>query len=150
MSGYYSSVRPAGGRFLANVDLSCAAFHDPQIELRKLAELWSRDTSGLDQFLRFVRIKTKHMTHNKVKTICGLAKSTDGRPVDKNGTGQPHPPQGEKDGNTFRDIELGAGPKRVHFWMEDPKAQGRYISVWDFFRQSEFTALYSTHAGALN
>lgn len=145
MSGYHSSVRPAAGFFLVNVDLSYTAFHDPNVELQDLANAWSRDKHELDQFLRFVRIMTKHRDQNQVKTICGLAKPTDGRPESKDEPGSPHPPQGAKDRQKFKPIVLGAGPKDVHFWMEGDNDKGKYISVWDFFRQSELATMYFTH-----
>lgn len=100
--------------------------------------------------MRFVRIKTKHLEQNEMRTICGLAKPTDGRPRSESEPALPNPPQGARRRKEFLPIVLGAGPKEVHFWWVRSNGRGSYISVWEYFRKSEFATWGATMAERLN
>ncbi|KAI0967292.1 ribonuclease H-like domain-containing protein [Xylaria arbuscula] len=142
--GFFTSVRPATGRLLLNVNVTHAAFYEaaPLDQLIKRF-MTQNDRFRLKSFLKGLRITTNHLEERRnrngeriirVKTIYNLATKKDG--YDKNDqTSLEHPP---------RVRETGAGAKGVEFWLEDngnKKKQGksapagRYISVYDYFQQ---------------
>lgn len=155
LRGFFSSVRPATGRVLVNVNVSHGAFLEPislhefMMKLRKE----NFDNNAMSKFLEKVRIRTTHMPKKtnkdgkevyRVKTIFRLAHPDDGKKL-------PHPPKVEV---------FGAGANGVKFWVEKSpgttgaggawqgkkkptgadsgtSTQGRYMSVSEFFAQSK-------------
>ncbi|KAI1428689.1 ribonuclease H-like domain-containing protein [Xylaria sp. FL1777] len=144
--GFFTSVRPATGRMLLNVNVSHSAFYN-SVPLDQLIRNFLQHNSRfkLISFLNRLRVTTTHLEEKRnrngdviirVKSICGLATRDDG-------TGLAHPP---------RVRESGSGAKDVEFWLEDrgekspsaPKkkrgglvsAGGRYISVYDYFKNT--------------
>ncbi|KAI0401714.1 ribonuclease H-like domain-containing protein [Xylaria palmicola] len=151
--GFFTSVRPATGRILLNVNVCHSIFYDevPLDDLmRKFLSKERNNLLKLSSFLKRLRIRTTHLPVRKnrsgqvivrPKTVFNLASRDDG-------TGSEHPP---------RVRERGAGAKGVEFWLEDkggksPAAAkkkgvkpgttgGRYISVYDYFKKSYNTQI---------
>lgn len=158
--GFFSSVRVATCRILVNVNVSHGAFYDAD-RLDQLIQKFEyengRDKEKLRKFLENLKVRTTHLAERrnkagqaivKAKTIHDLATKRDGRAL-------PHPP---------RITNYGAGPKDVEFWLDGqthssaastagsrgggkkkgkkpggplgPASGGRYISVFDFFKDS--------------
>lgn len=156
--GFFSSVRVATCRILVNVNVSHGAFYDAD-RLDQLIQKFEyengRDKEKLRKFLENLKVRTTHLAERrnkagqaivKAKTIHDLATKRDGRAL-------PHPP---------RITNYGAGPKDVEFWLDGqthssaastagsrgggkkkgkkpggplgPASGGRYISVFDFFK----------------
>lgn len=162
LRGYYQSIRAATGGILLNVNVTHGVFLEPL----RLDLLFSKMGTGnrltLQKKLKLVRVRVIHLPVKKtkantdiprVKTIFGLAHPQDGRKA-----GEEHPPQISG---------FGAGPKNVKFWVNDvspssgkaaakaPAGKGKqpkkptgsalpanaYISVYDYFRNSESSFL---------
>lgn len=156
LRGYFSSVRAATARILINVNVSHAGFYD-NVGLTQLMARFLETTRGptqyrkLAKFLFRVKVQTNHLKEKKnkagkviprIKAIVGLANKDDGYHLE-------HRPKVSG---------FGAGAKDVAFWLEkkvassEPKAtgkkkgkapvagpvDGRYISVFDFFKTGEF------------
>lgn len=157
--GFFASVRAATARVLVNVNVSHGAFYQEgpldQIILRFGSQ---RGLFRLEAFLKRLRVQTTHLKEKtnkkgvvipRIKTIHGLANKNDGH------SGLAHPP---------RVKAFGAGPRDVEFWLDAVPQQGsspapagpakgrkggskakalpsasggRYISVYDFFAESE-------------
>ena len=154
--GFFSSVRVATARILVNINVSHGAFYQYGPLPGLMHNYGTRNTVGLEKFLKLVRVQTTHLPEKRnkasqviprIKTIFGLARKDDGH-----GTM-----------NAPRVKGHGAGAKDVEFWLDSgasssaapkagakvetkgkgkaqPKAtasgEGRYISVYDFFRTS--------------
>ena len=163
--GFFASVRMACCRVLVNVNVSNAAFYQEgslsELILRFDAEL--RNKSGIDAFLKGLRVKTTHLPErrnkrgeviHRARTVLGLATINDGKELD-------HPP---------RVRQFGAGSMHVEFWLGSPartgssrtdkvgrekrekkasgasglrggptpSTSGRYISVYDYFWESKW------------
>jgi len=156
--GFFASVRAATARVLVNVNVSHGAFYQEgpldQIILHFGSQ---RGLFRLETFLKRLRVQTTHLKEKKnkkgvviprIKTIHGLANRNDGH-------GLANPP---------RVKAFGAGPRDVEFWLDAVPQQGsslaptgqtkgrkggakakapsaasggRYISVYDFFSESE-------------
>ncbi|MCJ1286740.1 hypothetical protein MMC26_006086 [Xylographa opegraphella] len=163
--GYFVSVRAAAARILVNVQVKHAAAYQDGSLVNLMQAFKAADRSNtlyqLERFLKRVRVQSTHlpvkknkagMTIPKVKTINGLATTSDGQ-------GLPHPP---------RVASFGAFADKVEFYLDStpgapetgtstttPKAgkkggkkgsqqgpqpgsssggPGRYITVADFFR----------------
>ncbi len=142
--GFFSSVRAACCRVLVNVNVSNAAFYaeGPLDNLILCFDAGLRNKSGIEAFLKRLRVKTTHLPDrrnkkgeviHRARTIHGLATTNDGQELD-------HPP---------RVRGFGAGPRHVEFWLESPaqvgsaandsppSTSGRYISVYEYFWQSK-------------
>jgi eukaryotic translation initiation factor 2C len=156
--GFFASVRAATARVLVNVNVSHGAFYNAGPLENLMAEYTQRNRSmaSLASFVSKLRVSMRHLpprknkkgeTIIKVKTVLGLATQNDGH-------GLAHPPRVKR---------FGAGPKDVEFWMDaspdagkstlgsggkkkgkgkgapqpQGSAGGRYISVFDYFKQSE-------------
>ncbi|KAF2969330.1 hypothetical protein GQX73_g4243 [Xylaria multiplex] len=151
--GFFTSVRPATGRILLNVNVCHSVFYD-EVTLDDLIYKFfqrnNNDRLRLASFLKRLRVRSTHLKERKnqsgqiiirAKTIFNLATRDDG--TNKNGKGLEHPP---------RVRERGAGSKDVEFWLEDrggksssaPKKKGgkpvssggRYISVYEYFKNT--------------
>lgn len=150
--GFFSSVRTATCRILVNVNISHGAFYQTGPLPGLMSNYGTRNTAGLEKFLKLVRVQTNHLPEKKnkagqviprIKTIFGLARKDDGH-------GQANRPKVKSH---------GAGAKDVEFWLdgdggpnatkakakggkkEGPASGGKYISVYDFFKQSMYLVL---------
>jgi hypothetical protein len=152
--GFFSSVRLASYRILVNVNVTHGAFYDSG-RLDALIHNFGSNPYKVNRFLQRLKISSTHLAQrrNKAgeviirpKTIQGLATVDDGQTL-------LHPP---------RISHFGAGPQHVEFWLEGPSnmstqtsssgkkkkqkklpsfagpaPDGRYISVFDFFKISK-------------
>lgn len=167
LRGFFVSVRAATARLLVNVQVKNTPCYQP-IRLDHLMQDFTRGnrsaytTSGLDRFLKRIRVQVTHIVRKtksgkeipRVKVISGLATQRDGQ-------GQPNPPIVSG---------YGAGPDKVQFFLSPPESSGGppaggakkgkkgkpqpggkpgggqssdggYITVSDFFKQSEYPRL---------
>ncbi|KAH0828488.1 hypothetical protein AYO21_07723 [Fonsecaea monophora] len=139
--GFFVSVRPATGRILVNVQVKCSPFynHGPLVNLIQDFRA-SRDPKKqeLHRFLKGLTVHTTHTSPRKngqpiplPRVICGLATKKDGKSL-------PHPP---------RVLEFGAGAQQIQFWLD---REGKYITVFDFFRQTYNTIINDPTLPVLN
>ncbi len=158
--GFFASVRAATARILVNVNVSYGAFYKRGSLAALIYEYGGQNKHRLASFLKKVKVSPTHLKPRtnkagkeipKMKTIVGLAAPGDGRQDE-------HPPRV----NAF-----AAGPKGVEFWLDQqttaaptpskagkggkggkaaksakPAGQpsstgGKYISVYEFFKQSK-------------
>ena len=153
--GFFSSVRVATCRILVNINISHGAFYNAGSLPALMNSYGTRNTIALEKFLKLVRVQTSHLPEKRnrageviprVKTIFGLARKDDGHKLAKKPRINKH----------------GAGAKEVEFWLDGeasapapkpgaeggkgkgkkvptkgPATSGRYISVFDFFKQSK-------------
>jgi eukaryotic translation initiation factor 2C len=161
LRGFFVSVRAATARILVNVQVKHGVFLEPG-PLEQLMHAFSEQNGPskvkLDGFVKRVSIEVIHIIKTnkagkripRVKIIMSLAKKDDGR-------GQSNPPIVP---------EFGAGAKDVKFFLENTTSKssqkspskkgkqamskgdtpagskappGKYISVSDFFKQSEIS-----------
>lgn len=112
--GFFSSIRVATCRILANVNVSHGTFYDaiPLDRLIKRHQANQDNKLKLQSFVKRVRVRVTHLAAKKnvagesiprVKTIHGLARKDDGHGLDR-------PPLVK---------EFGAGPKDVKFFLND-------------------------------
>jgi eukaryotic translation initiation factor 2C len=147
--GFFSSVRTATCRILVNVNVSHGAFFQTGPLPGLMGSYGTRNTAGLEKFLKSVRVQTNHLPEKKnnagqviprIKTIFGLARKDDGHALPNRPKIKSH----------------GAGAKDVEFWLdgdggpnatkakakggkkEGPASGGKYISVYDFFKTSTY------------
>lgn len=160
--GFFSSVRVAASRILVNVNVSNGAFFDsvPLDQLiRRYGEAHKSNVHKLNSFLKKLRVRQTHMqpiknragqTIVRAKTISGLATSDDGY-------GTEHPPRVKSFGAGAKDVEFfkgeSTGPpstsasesaaksaskkkgkKPNEPSQSGPSTQGKYVSVYDYFR----------------
>ena len=158
--GLFLSVRAATTRILVNVQVKNMAFYD-EGPLDRIMHAYMEQNGpnkiNLAKFLKKLSIDVTHITRTnrsgrripRIKTIQGMATRDDGR----NSAHPPIVPQ------------FGAGAKEVKFFLDDagasasgkptapgggkkgkkapkagpePPSQGKYVSVYDFFLQSEY------------
>ncbi|GAW12859.1 hypothetical protein ANO14919_022300 [Xylariales sp. No.14919] len=156
--GFFTSIRPATGRILLNVNVCHSVFYD-QVSLEKSMKRFLAAKGStlmkLGSFLKKVRVTATHLRQKRnkngeiivrAKAISNLATRDDGTTA--KGVSLEHRP---------RVSQYGAGPKNVEFWLEDrgeklpspPKKKGgkpgatgggttggRYISVYDYFKNT--------------
>ena len=157
--GFVVSVRAATARILVNVQVKSMAFYE-EGPLDEIMHVYMQQNGpnkvNLAKFVKRLSVDVTHITRTnksgrrtpRIKTIEGLATRDDGQ-------SQAHPPIVS---------QFGAGAKAVQFFLDDagegasgklkapgggkkgkkasragPEApsQGRYVSVYDFFQQSE-------------
>lgn len=151
--GFFVSVRTATARILVNVQVKNGAFYNNgPLETLMLAFMSKMGPNKyrLANFLRKLSVAVTHIARNnrsgvtitRIKTIMGLATPGDGR-------GQEHPPivptigAGSKDDMFFKD---GAAPKtpkkkgkgKAGSTVAGPSTGGKYISVYEYFKQSKY------------
>lgn len=148
LRGYFRSVRMGTARLLVNINVSHGVFYKsgPLAELIDIYfKVYGMNLLQLEKFLKKVRVEKTHLPIRRnrngekipqIKTIIGLATTTDGRAME-------HPPQIAK---------FAANPKEVKFWLDNatetttakaPARKGKgtaqpavgYISVFDFFQK---------------
>ena len=160
--GFFMSVRAATARVLVNVQVKNMAFYDEGPLDKLMMAYMSANGPNKVNLLKFVKRLSIDVTHivkrnrqgqliPRLKTVQGFATKDDGRNLAR-------PPIV---------AQFGAGAKEVQFFLEDssgasssqaapatgggakkgkkgvkagpppPSSAGRYISVFDFFKQSE-------------
>ncbi|KAG9379766.1 Stem cell self-renewal protein Piwi [Pyrenophora tritici-repentis] len=166
--GFFSSVRVATCRILVNINVSHGAFYNAGSLPALMNSYGTRNTIALEKFLKLVRVQTSHLAEKKnkagqviprVKTIFGLARKDDGHKL----------------ANRPRITKHGAGAKEVEFWLDGeasapapkpgaegakgkgkkvptkgPATSGRYISVFDFFKQTYNRVLKNPELPVIN
>ena len=164
--GFIMSVRAATSRVLVNVQVKNMAFFDDGPLERVMQAFMSQNGPNKVKLLKFVKRLSIDVTHivrkNKqgqriprIKTVQGFATRDDGRKL-------PNPPvvpqygAGAKEvkfflnaspsGTSSKDSSGGSGGKKKSkkgpTAGPDPPSQGRYISVYDFFKHGEFEDLH--------
>ena len=135
LRGSFSSVRVVDSSILINVSLCHGAFYNKG-PLDAMIEPFRRRWVELEAFLRGLRVGLTHYTdssnrpipaNQRVKTIVGLARTTDGKSKNDN------PPKDYRRPRVGTDF---AGPGSVTFWWEESSGNGRDITVLDFFKES--------------
>jgi eukaryotic translation initiation factor 2C len=160
--GFFVSVRSATSRILLNIQVKHTACYEDG-PLGRLMSVYLAQNGGsmvkLGNFLKRVRVRVTHIVRRnragheipRVKAITGLATPNDGN-------GLQHPPrvpkfaagsnevqfylseQGEQPGGSQQSPVTKKGKKGKKPVKEGPEpATGRYVSVYDFFRNSMYS-----------
>lgn len=145
--GYFQSARLATGRVLLNANVTHGVFRISgqmttvfdNLEIKaapKSDNFAMRKLRAFGKFLPKTRVWYNFKTADgknvrRVKAIRGLANSSE---VAKKGKTMAHPPKFEPN------WEFG-GPKNVQFWIDSDKG-GRYVTVYDYFKQSKFPSCF--------
>lgn len=170
LQGFFFSVRAATARVIVNVQVKNSAFYD-EGPLERLMQSYLSDIgpnkAKLSNFLKQVSVNVTHIKRKnkkghvvpRVRQIAGLATRDDGH----------------DDANPPRVREFGSGAKDVLFYLagpyegnsdkaesskkggkrptkagpEPPVSRGKYISVFEFFQQSESSGTRRGNAGML-
>ncbi|KAH6605657.1 hypothetical protein Trco_004810 [Trichoderma cornu-damae] len=138
--GYFQSTRIATGRMLLNANVTHGVFRisgrmveildNLQIKAVPKSEAFAmRKLRSFGKFLPKARVWVNFKTADgksvrRSKAIRGLATVSD---VSRKGRGMTHPPK-------FDSGWEYAGPKNLQFWLDSDKG-GRYISVFDYYKQ---------------
>ena len=159
MRGFLMSVRPATARILVNVQVKNMAFYDEgplDALMRAYMQENRANNVSVAKFVKKLSVDVTHIARKnksgrripRIKTIQGLATRDDGR-------GSDHPPRvsqfgagakeveffldagGESSSATPKATESGKKGKRGQKAGPKPASKGKYISVYDFFQQSE-------------
>ena len=126
MRGYYSSVRAATGRVLVNVTVTHGAF----FKERPLLEILRSCSS-----LRHMNAIVSRLVVDRVHI--NVVKNGQRVPAPVTLIGIASPKYGRNRANPPRIPRICANANEVEFWLEqNGAAQGRYISVADFFKQN--------------
>lgn len=141
--GYFQSTRLGTGRLLVNVNVTHGVFRLSgsltdildNLGLRAAPKTDYQAMKKLRAFAKFLpkarawrtMILSTGKTIRRSKAIQGLATAGD---VFRKGRGVDKPPKFD------RDWEF-AGPKNVQFWQNTDGGGGRYISVFDYFKESK-------------
>ncbi|KIW69727.1 hypothetical protein PV04_05587 [Phialophora macrospora] len=160
--GFFMSTRAATARVLVNVQVKYGAFFE-EGPLEGLINVFMAQNGNsktkLETFLKRLSVRVTHIQRKdksgrvipRIKQISGLATQRDGQQ-------QIHPPVVPS---------FGAGPKEVQFFLANvdpgsPKkrpqpgggsssaTQGRYISVYDFFKQTYNLGIRDTRLPVVN
>ena len=134
LRGCISSVRPAAGRILLNVNVSNSAFYQPLNLAQFVEEVLKAnygDLEALNRYLRNVKVELRHLAPIlddfrdkafKVASIWGLASKDD-----EQKSSEKNPPQVKR---------FGAGPDDVRFfWVRKKGTPGRYVTVTQYFAE---------------
>lgn len=128
LRGFFVSVRSATSRFLVNVQVKHGAFYNG-VRLNEVMKefLKARRLQALPGFLRRLTVDLTHINRTnragvripKIKTITGLAMTTDGN----------------RDQTSPSVAQNGAGPRDVEFFLRDQSSPqgGKRITVYDYF-----------------
>lgn len=155
LRGYFKSVRLGTGRLLLNVNVCHGVFYEPLRLDEIMKKLGTAKKTNLAKYLKYLRVRRLHLKAKKNRagieipnwvTIWDVATTNDG-------TNAENPPQVK---------HFAAGPKDVKFFLNavegsqsgksakspgkaaskkkpaGPAAAGGYVSVWDYFKQSQF------------
>jgi eukaryotic translation initiation factor 2C len=162
--GFFVSVRAATARIIVNVQVKNTPCYRPgrldQL-IREFGQVHGPNRVELDKFLKRLRVRVTHIVRKsktgkeipRIKVISGIATPRDGRE-------QPKPPRVKMYGATAEGVEFflnspgtsseppKAGGKKKGKKGKGPAgapaaapSEGQYISVFEFFRQSEFPQL---------
>ncbi|KAI1269183.1 RNA interference and gene silencing protein [Xylariaceae sp. FL1019] len=152
--GFFMSVRAATARILVNVQVKNMAFYEAGPLDRIMAQFPSSNMVSLHKFVNKLSVETTHIVRKnsqgqsipRFKMIRGLARTDDGNKLD-------HPPRVPYFGASAMDVYFyldspsgtatsnstsGGGKKGKGNNMSrpTPSSAGRYISVYDFFKQT--------------
>ncbi|PHH85063.1 hypothetical protein CDD83_972 [Cordyceps sp. RAO-2017] len=144
--GFFQSARLGTGRLLLNANVSHGVFR----AAGKLSQLFDKfeiqPTQSFDKYgLRKVKAFAKFLPKTRVWVD---QKLSDGRQVRR--TKAIHGMVSQSDlsraPSAGKPLKFTAnyefpGPKQVQFWLEDGQGPGRYISVFDYFKQKYKTSL---------
>ena len=158
--GFFLSVRAATARILVNVQIKNMAFYEEGLLDGIMNAYGAQNKLGLAKFLKRLTVDAAHITRTnksgrripRIKTIQGLASKDDGRR-------QLHPPIVPQFGANAKEVqfyldstEAGSsatpkshGGKSSQKGKKNPKvgpespSQSKYISVYDFFKQREYS-----------
>jgi hypothetical protein len=152
MRGIFASIRPTTCRILANIQVTHGTFFKPG-PLADLIKVYNNDYVALDRVLKLLRVKATHLRAKKdeislsqseqpagddavYRTIIGLARR-DNTPRSSD----------SKRARVTSNVQLGAGPEDVEFWLEEKEGEGqpswsskplpRWITVSKYFWESE-------------
>lgn len=124
LRGYFSSVRPAVGRLLVNLNVTSGAFYKPLPVPALIAELNSYDFETQEAFVRMLKVQAeykpaKEKPFSKQKTIAGFARTPNTK------KGQPTPAKVKRFGNA----------NEIRFrYSATPGGLKRETTVADYFR----------------
>jgi hypothetical protein len=160
--GIYSSVRPATGRLLINLQGKVGLFFPHMSLALWMSKYLSNQAPGqaainsLHSLIKGLRIKTTHLKGTRgPKRLSGLARPGDGksqaRPDDKQS-----PDDKEAEDEEPPIVKGLGGPKDVQFWRiprgaSDDQVQKEvpgYITVFDYFKKSECLQLPASQEGS--
>ncbi|KAM7202916.1 Ribonuclease H-like domain containing protein [Naviculisporaceae sp. PSN 640] len=138
--GFFSSIRPAAGRLLMNVNNTCGPFHE-DLTLTALKQAMcpeDKNLRKLQEFSQFIRGVTVRLSHRNehdsdkkpvraLKTIRGLADKTDGvvgrdSQGKEMGTPLEHPPRLK--GKDSGGLTFGARCGQIEFWEREKEPEG--------------------------
>lgn len=142
--GFFQSARISTGRLLLNTNVTCGVFKVSGPLANMFDKLGVSNVNGGDYVTRTLRTASKFLPKTRVlvkfkladgtvvkrtKAIYSLVTSWN---VPKTGD---HPPKVTTLGNGF------AGPNDISFWLDNDKGGGEYVTVFKYFKNSEFYAL---------
>jgi eukaryotic translation initiation factor 2C len=138
LRGYYSSVRPATGRLLLNLNVTRAVFYKP-LRLLDLMSEFRGSNEQREAFLRMVKVKVQYPKNDpkqpemtKIKTIVGFAKD--------------NPP-------SVRGVKRFGNANEVKFPYKEESAANapvRQITVAEYFRNVRGITLQRPDLAVLN
>ena len=140
LRGYFSSVRPAIGRLLVNINVTSGAFYKPVPLIELMREMGGITLDDREAFLQMLKVKAVYVKDGKTepfmtkdkKTIVGFAKES-------------KPP-------TFRVKRFG-NAHEVKFRFTDPAIPGakeQEITIFDYFRKHHGITLNRPELPVLN
>ncbi|KAK3675877.1 hypothetical protein LTR78_004069 [Recurvomyces mirabilis] len=138
LRGYYSSVRPAVGRLLLNLNVTSGAFYKPMPLQTLINEYGSRSHERNEAFIRMLKVKAVYCKDGqqqpfmtKTKTIVGYAKDT----------------------ATSRGVRRFGNSQEVRFGFVDrtqANPQPRQTTVFEYFRSHHGITLQQPKLPVLN
>ncbi|EHA51185.1 hypothetical protein MGG_13617 [Pyricularia oryzae 70-15] len=134
--GFFSSIRPATGRLLININVTSAAFYKQGTLANLINSFGKHSLFSLDKFLKRLRVEPTHLESKASRQGAGSSKSSRKRyrtifGLAREGDGASMPPNERPKISKF-----GAGPAHVQFWLAREGQKGRYITVSQYFQQA--------------
>ncbi|TLS21360.1 uncharacterized protein PpBr36_10228 [Pyricularia pennisetigena] len=134
--GFFTSIRPATGRLLININVTSAAFYKQGTLANLIRSFGNQSLFDLEKFLKRLRVEPSHLeskanqkgagssqpSRKRYRTIFGLAREGDGASMPPNE--RPKIPR------------FGASPGQVLFWLAREGEKGRYVTVKQYFQQA--------------
>ncbi|KAI6355982.1 hypothetical protein MCOR25_008028 [Pyricularia grisea] len=136
LRGFFTSIRPATGRLLININVTSAAFYKQGTLANLVNSFGTGSLFNLDKFLKRLRVEPTHLesktsqggagssksSRKRYRTIFGLAREGDGASM----------PANERPKISM----FGAGPGLIMFWFAREGQKGRYVTVTQYFQQT--------------